>query len=109
MASLIVRNMSPTMRQSCGMRLGEIIGLSKKDINLSTCCIHIRRQWLEKEKQYGPPKHGKMHYIRFNKNSELFELLSKSVSDDPDNKVLFHGSNGGRLGVGSFQASISKS
>ena len=105
MASLIVRNMSPTMRQSCGMRLGEIIGLSKKDINLSTCCIHIHRQWLEKEKQYGPPKHGKMHYIRFNKNSELFKLLSKSVSDE----ALFHRSNRGNSGVGrAFRRLFSK-
>jgi len=82
----------------CGMRLGEIIGLSKKDINLSTCCIHIHRQWLEKEKQYGPPKHGKMRYIRFHKESDLFELLEQAVQDNPEDEIIFHATKGGRLG-----------
>ncbi len=81
----------------CGMRLGEIIGLSKKDINLSTGCIHIHRQWLEKEGAYGPPKHGKMRYIRFHRDSELSSLLSKALLNNPNDEVLFHGTKGGRL------------
>jgi integrase len=81
----------------CGLRLGEIIGLSKKDVNLSLCQIHIHRQWLEKEKIYGPTKHGRERYIGFSKDSELYQLLEKAIKTNPENEIIFLTLSGKRL------------
>jgi len=79
------------------MRLGEIIGLLKSDIDLEHGYIHITRQWLEKEKCYGPPKHGKSRYIRFEIGSELYNLLKAAVLTNPEEKILFFAKEGGIL------------
>jgi len=72
-----------------GMRLGEIIGLSKGDVNLTRCHIHIHRQWIDKEKKYGPTKHGKERYIYFERSSELYSLLKDSLEREGDNEIIF--------------------
>jgi integrase len=80
-----------------GMRLGEIVGLSKSDINLDQCQIHIHRQWSEKEGCYAPTKHGKERFIRFSKSSDLYELLQKAVTEHPKNEIIFVNKNGNRV------------
>jgi integrase len=72
-----------------GMRLGEIIGLSKGDVNMNRCQIHIHRQWIDKEKKYGPTKHGKERYIAFERSSELYMLLEEALGRDSDNEIIF--------------------
>lgn len=81
----------------CGMRLGGIVGLSKNDIDLEHCHIYIHRQWLEKERSYGPPKHGKGRYIRFEQDSDIHALLKIALSTDPHKEIIFWAKNGGRL------------
>ena len=81
----------------CGLRLGEIIGLSKQDVNLSLCQIHIHRQWLEKEGKYGPTKQGRERYVGFEKDSELYQLFEKALEKHPENEIIFFTSTGNRL------------
>ena len=46
----------------CGLRIGEVLGLQRRDLDLTEgdSWVHIRRQWLTKAKppDYGPPKAG---------------------------------------------------
>ncbi len=82
-----------------GLRLGEIIGLSKSDVNLNLCQVHIHRQWLDKEKKYGPTKHGRERFIRFPKESELYQLFKETFSKNRGNQIIFLTKNGNRLGA----------
>ena len=63
-----------------GMRYGEILGLCAEDIDLTEGTIHVYRQWLDKEKSYGPTKHGKDRWIDFNPNGELAAALRSHIS-----------------------------
>ncbi len=81
-----------------GMRLGEIIGLSKADINLERRQIHIHRQWLEKEKRYGSPKHNKERYISYGEESDLGSLLQQGIFSSPHKEALIVSRTGNRLG-----------
>ena len=81
----------------CGMRLGEIVGLTKDAIDLQNCLIHVYKQWIGKDKVYGPPKHGKSRYIRFERDSELYTLLEKAVTTDPQEDRFFLAKEGGIL------------
>jgi len=73
----------------CGMRIGEIVGLTKSAVDLKNCLIHIHQQWQEKEKKYAPPKHGKMRYIRFEQDSVLYRLLEQAVMLNPKEERMF--------------------
>jgi integrase len=73
----------------CGLRLGEIVGLSKQDISFELGSIHIHRQWLDKQKIYGPTKQGRDRYVKFDKSSPLGEVLRKAVEQSPDREILF--------------------
>lgn len=81
-----------------GLRLGEIIGLSKDDVNLSRRQIHIHRQWLEKEKRYGPTKQNKERFVTYAENSDLGPLLAKAIETSSHKEALFITSSGNRLG-----------
>ena len=81
----------------CGLRLGEIIGLSKSDINLEQGQIHIHKQWLDKESCYGPTKNGKERYIGFTKESELYRLLEQALKVRPESEILFFTQKWSRL------------
>ncbi len=81
----------------CGMRLGEIVGLTKSAIDLQNLHIHVHQQWLENEQMYAPPKHGKSRYIRFERDSELYELLEKAVHANPGEERLFLSKSGDRI------------
>lgn len=97
-----------------GMRLGEIIGLSKKDVNLSRCQIHVHRQWIDKEKKYGPTKQGKERYIYFERSSELYDLLAHALSKNVESEIIFETPSKKRLNARKlsnfyFQRLITKS
>lgn len=80
-----------------GMRLGEIIGLSKADVNLERCQIHIHRQWLEKERRYGSTKQNRERFVSFDPNSELAQLLKEGIARSPHDEAIITTSIGGRL------------
>jgi len=82
-----------------GMRLGEIIGLSKADVNLNRCQVHIHRQWLEKERRYGPTKQNRERFVTYAEDSDLGEVLRRAIADSPHKEALIVASTGARLGA----------
>lgn len=72
----------------CGIRRGENLGLSPKDINLDRRTIHVWRQWDVKQKKYGPPKHNRARYVGWSENSALETLLAKRMSETTDSDIL---------------------
>jgi integrase len=81
----------------CGLRLGEIVGLSKKDIDLKRCQIHIHRQWLEAQRRFGPPKGNKQRFIRFSPQSELRRELAAAIKRSPHPEAIFVSTTGRRI------------
>ena len=77
-----------------GMRYGEIVGLSVGALDFRRGRIRVNRQWLEKEKSYGPPKHKKTRWIDFDLQSELGMELKKAALATPDPDILFPTENG---------------
>ena len=53
--------------------------------------------WIEKDKVYGPPKHAKSRYIRFESDSERYTLLEQALSTNPWEERLFLAKQGGIL------------
>lgn len=80
-----------------GMRLGEIIGLSKKDVDFNGGRIRVWRQWSDKFKGYGPTKGGKERWIDFDPNGYLAAVLSKAIKDSPHVEAIFTTSTGRRV------------
>lgn len=81
----------------CGLRLGEIVGLSKKDVDLERCQIHIHRQWLDKIYVYGPTKGRKERYISFDPKSDLKEALKEAIDRSRDPEIIFLTPRGKRV------------
>lgn len=73
----------------CGLRLGEVVGLSKQDIDFNRGQILIHRQWLVKKNEYGAVKHNKIRTIGFDINSEMAKILKKAVDNSPDKEIIF--------------------
>ena len=82
-----------------GLRLGEIVGLSKRDINFERGLIHIHRQWLDKEKCYGSTKNGRERFINFDPQSSFGLSLLNAVKKSPDSEVIFVTRAGNRIGA----------
>ncbi len=78
-----------------GLRYGELMGLSVKDVDLQLGAIHVHRQWLEREGSYGPPKHGKERWVHFNPDGELGKVLRRSRRAAEDGPLFT--TAGGRL------------
>jgi len=72
----------------CGLRLGEIVGLSKKDVSLDRCQLHIHRQWIDKEQAYGPTKGRKERIVSFDSESGLKELLREAILKSPHPEAI---------------------
>ena len=72
-----------------GMRLGEIVGLSKKDIDFDRGRIHVWRQWSDKLQKYGPPKHGIDRWIDINPQGHLAAELKAAVKKSSHSEALF--------------------
>jgi integrase len=81
-----------------GMRLGEIVGLSKKDIDFDSGRIHVWRQWSDKLLKYGPPKHGIDRWIDFNPQGHLAAELTDAVNKSGHSEALFLTRTGLRVG-----------
>ncbi len=82
----------------CGMRLGEIVGLCKQDVSFDLCTIKIHRQWLDKDRCYGPTKNGKSRFVRFMPGSGVEQALRKAIEQSSDPEVIFVTSRGNRVG-----------
>lgn len=81
-----------------GMRVGEITGLSKQDVNLKRCQIHVHRQWIDHLHCYGPTKGRRERFINFDPQSGLKEALAEAILMSPDPEVIFVTNEGNRLG-----------
>lgn len=73
----------------CGLRLGEIVGLAKQDVDLKRCCINIHQQWLADQKRLGPTKSGKQRFVAFHPKSDLKRALAAAISNSPDPHAIF--------------------
>ena len=82
----------------CGMRLGEIVGLSKRDISFDFGTIQIHRQWIDKDKSYGPTKHNQVRTVGFKPDSELGKCLRRAVLASNHLEAIFVTKTGRRVG-----------
>lgn len=93
----------------CGLRLGEIVGLSKGDISFEMGTIHIHRQWLDKQRIYGPTKHNRERYVSFDKSSALGAVLRRAVDQSPDREIIFTTKTGRRVMARGLSGQLFKS
>lgn len=84
---------------ACDLRLGEILGLQRRDLDLSEAdaWVHIRRQWLSKASPpaYAPPKSGSSGTVAIpaSVSTLLRDHLEKFVNVDPDSPVFASGAS----------------
>jgi integrase len=83
----------------CGLRLGEIVGLSKQDICFDRCYLHIHRQWIDKLGTYGPTKGRKERFVPFHPNSSLKTLLKGAIEKSSHPEAVLITSTGKRVGA----------
>lgn len=81
-----------------GLRLGEVVGLSKQDVDFRSHQIHVHRQWLDKERRYGPTKHGRTRHVSFHPDSELAVVLKEAINSSPHIEAIFVTGTGNRIG-----------
>lgn len=79
-----------------GMRYGEIVGLSKSDIDFERGIIHIHRQWHERHNCYGPTKGGEERFLNFDPSSEVGQQLRRWVKRSPHIEAVFTTGTGQR-------------
>jgi integrase len=94
--STFLQNAKPTryyaayrLGLECGLRLGEIVGLSKQDVDFKNCRIHIHRQWLNREECYGPTKGRRERHVYFHPKSDLRVALREAIDRSPDEEIIF--------------------
>jgi integrase len=80
-----------------GMRLGEIVGLSKQDVSFERNQIHIHRQWLNREECYGPTKGRRERFVTFHPESDLKDALREAIKKSPDPEAIFVTEEGTRV------------
>lgn len=83
------------MALETGVRLGELIGLNKNDVDLTNRRITIHQQWLDKEKCLGPTKGNNIRSIPINR--ELAIQLAKSIEESPHSTAVFVTRTGKRV------------
>lgn len=81
----------------CGMRLAEIIGLSKKDINYQKREIHVWRQWIDRDEVYSTLKDEDDRTIKIAPQSDLLDLLANQAAKSRHPEAFFLTSKGTRL------------
>jgi integrase len=79
-----------------GMRYGEVVGLSKADIDFERGTIHVHRQWLERESRFGPVKHSKPRHIPFDPHGELAQALRRAILSSGHPEAVFTTATGAR-------------
>jgi len=85
-----------------GMRIGEIMGLGKGDIDLEHGRIHVQRQWHDALKDYGSLKNNKTRWLDFDPRSHLGQVLKKARDTSRYDKILFPSSAGTPLSYTAF-------
>ena len=78
-----------------GARLGELVGLGKDDVDVDKGILNINRQWLDKEKCFGPTKGNTIRSIPI--NPELALELRKAIQESPLSTAIFVTRNGNRV------------
>lgn len=78
-----------------GLRLGELLGLSKADIDFETGMIRVWRQWTPK-RTYTAPKHDKERWVSFEPSGHLAEVLRRAVQASPHPEAIFVTAKGSR-------------
>lgn len=81
----------------CGLRLGEIVGLSKQDVDLTRCQLHIHQQWLEAQNRLGPTKGRRQRFVRFDPQSDLRQALAEAIAKSPHPEAIFVTRTGRRI------------
>ncbi len=79
-----------------GMRYGEIVGLSKDDVDLEQGTLHVHRQWLERQKCYGPTKGGEPRWVDFVPGGRLAQALDTACRVSKHEEAVFTTQSGGR-------------
>ncbi|MBI2603333.1 MAG: tyrosine-type recombinase/integrase, partial [Deltaproteobacteria bacterium] len=59
--------------------------------------INVHRQWLEKQKIYGPTKNNVQRFIDFDPDGLLARVLRETIESSPDPEVIFVTANGRRV------------
>ena len=80
-----------------GMRLGEVVGLSKQDVDFENGRIHVWRQWSDVYRKYGSCKNGLDRWVDFNPRGELADALRKSMLKSGDKEMIFVTATGKRV------------
>jgi integrase len=78
-----------------GLRVGELLGLSKADIDYERGTIHVWRQWTPKH-TYGPPKNGRERWVSFAPDGVLAEVLKCEADRSSHPEAVFTTATGRR-------------
>ena len=79
------------------MRLGEIVGLSKQDIDFERGKIRVWRQWSDIYGRFGPCKFDIERWIDFDREGHLATVLKEAMVQSPDSEAIFVTSTGRRV------------
>lgn len=77
-----------------GMRLGEIAGLCKADVDFESGTIHVHRQWVFEAYAFGPPKHNRERWVSFDPKGELARALRLETERSEHDELVFTTSTG---------------
>jgi integrase len=80
-----------------GLRISEIVGLSKQDIDWKRGNIKIHRQWDEDWACYSPLKNKTERHLSFDKDSQLGQSLLRAVTESNHIECIFITSTGQRV------------
>lgn len=78
-----------------GLRLGELLGLSKGDIDFEHGQLHVWRQWTPKHR-YAQPKSGRERWVSFDPQGELASVLKREAETSRHAEAVFTTRNGKR-------------
>lgn len=78
-----------------GMRLAELIGLWKEDIDFARGTITVKRQWKQAEECYDLPKHQKFRVVTFDPAGPLAVALRAQLPRS--GKLMFPTATGGHV------------
>ena len=80
-----------------GLRLGEVVGLSKKDVDFDRGQIYIWRQWSELDRAYAPLKDNEERTAYFDPKGELARALRDAIAQSSHPEAIFVSVNGKRI------------
>jgi len=80
-----------------GMRLSEVVGLSKQDIDWKAGKIKVHRQWSEHDSMYVPLKNSGFRTLSFDKDKQLEKSLLRACTMSNHIECIFVTSTGNRV------------